>query len=212
MAPKKSALLVTLLCLTALALSTWAYPLLPEQVASHWGIDSQVNGYMGKFWGVFLVPLIMVLLAALLQVLPRLDPTHRNTDELRQQMGGISVVIILFMLVLHTLLLAWNLDYQVSFNVVLPVLLGGLFFYVGKICRGAKRNWFMGVRTPWTLSSDEVWDATNQRAGKLFQASGIIAILSALVPAYSFWFIIVPVMATALYSVAYSYFLYKKVQ
>lgn len=199
-----------LLLLVAIGLGALAYPALPDQVASHWGVDGQVNGYTGKFWGVFLLPAVMAGVAGLFYVLPRIDPTHRNTNELRRQMGGIGVVIVLFMLVLHALLLGWNLGYQVSFNVVLPVLLGGLFFYVGKVCREAKRNWFLGVRTPWTLQSDEIWDATNRRAGKLFQACGIVAILSALVPAYSFWFIIVPVLATALYSVAYSYALYRR--
>ncbi len=210
MSARMAQLTSALLCLVALGISIWAYPALPERVASHWGVDGQVNGYMDKGWGIFMVPVIMVFLAGLFHVLPRIDPTHKNTDELKQQMGGIGIAILLMMLIIQGLVICWNFGYRVPIGVVLPVLIGGLFFYIGKVCRQAKRNWFMGVRTPWTLLSDEIWDATNQRAGKLFQASGIIAILSALVPAYAFWFIIVPILATAIYSVAYSYALYRR--
>jgi uncharacterized membrane protein len=210
MTTKKSLYIIILLCLVALATSAWLYPLLPSQIASHWNIDGQVNVYMGKFWGVFLVPLIMIFLAALFQVLPRLDPTHHNPAELRQQLNSFTMVLVLFLLLIHGLVLAWNLGYEIAFGVVLPVFMGGLFYYLGELCLHVKRNWFVGVRTPWTLSSDAVWDATNQHAGKLFKACGIIAILSALIPQYSLWFVIIPLLATATYAVVYSYVEYKK--
>jgi uncharacterized membrane protein len=199
-----------LLCLLAVGASIAIYPSLPSLVASHWGADGQVNGYMSRFWGVFLLPLVMIFLAALFQVLPRLDPTHRNTDELREQMGSFGVVITLFFLVIHALMLAWNLGYEIPFNVVLPVLMGGLFYFIGDLCLHAKRNWFMGVRTPWTLTSDLVWDKTNQLAGKMFKACGVIAILSALAPQCAFWIVLAPLLATVVISFVYSYRVYNQ--
>jgi len=210
MTTKKSLVITALLCVVALTASAWFYPLLPNQIASHWNIDGQVNGYMSKFWGVFFVPLIMIFLAGLFQILPRLDPTHHNPEELRRQLNSFTVVLMLFLLLIHGLMLAWNLGYKIPFGVILPVFMGGLFYYLGELCLHVKRNWFVGVRTPWTLSSDAVWDKTNQLTGRLFKACGIIAILSALVPQYSLWFIIIPLLATAAYSVAYSYYIYKQ--
>jgi len=210
MAPKKTSLLIILLCLVAIGLSVWAYPLLPEQVASHWGIDGQANGYSSRALATLLMPGMMVGLALLLKFLPRLDPLRANVEQFRNRYNRFIIALLLFFLIIHALTLAWNLGYKVSFNVVLPVAIGGLMYSVGTLCQHSKRNWFIGVRTPWTMSSDAVWDATNQRAGILFKACGVIAILSALIPTYSFWFIIVPILATAIYTVVYSYVVYRR--
>lgn len=194
----------------ALAISAWVYPMLPERVASHWGVDGQVNGYSSRTFATIFVPALMAVLAALLLALPRLDPLRRNIESFRATYHRFVLVLLAFLLILHAVTIAWNLGYQVSIGTVLPVLLGGVFFAAGHLMQRSERNWFIGLRTPWTLSSDEVWRAANGRAGLLFKACGVVAILSALVPSYSFWFIIVPVLVATLYSVAYSYVLYRR--
>ena len=82
---------------------------------------------------------------------------------------------------------------------------GVLFYCLGIVVGNTKKNWFIGIRTPWTLSSDIVWYKTHKIGGKLFKAAGVVAFLGALLPAYALFFIIVPVIAVALYTVVYSY-------
>ncbi len=92
---------------------------------------------------------------------------------------------------------------------MLPAL--GLFFiYAGIMMGKAKRNWFIGVRTPWTLSSDAVWDATHCLGAKLFIGSGLLAILGAFFGPYAVWFVFVPLLGSALFLVVYSYVLYQR--
>lgn len=95
-------------------------------------------------------------------------------------------------------------------NQVLPPAFGILFFYCGILIKKAKRNWFVGIRTPWTLSNEKVWDRTHQIGGKLFKITGIIAILGMFFPRFSFYFVLIPVILVAIYTVIYSYFEYRE--
>jgi uncharacterized membrane protein len=88
--------------------------------------------------------------------------------------------------------------------------MGLLFYYTGVLCEKSKRNWFIGIRTPWTLSSDKVWEKTHKIGGKLFKIAGIIAILGALTPEYAIILILIPVISAVGYTIAYSYFEYQK--
>jgi uncharacterized membrane protein len=121
-------------------------------------------------------------------------------------------VIIGFMVYIHALTLRWNLGYT-DFGIgasILPAI-GVLFFIIGLMIRKAKRNFFIGIRTPWTLSSDSVWDKTHDIGGILFMASGVIAVIGGFFGgAVAFWSIMVPVLGTTIFLVVYSYVLYQR--
>jgi uncharacterized membrane protein len=88
--------------------------------------------------------------------------------------------------------------------------MGVLFFYTGELIGKSKRNWSIGIRTPWTLSSDAVWDKTHKLGAKLFKISGAIALLGFIFPDFAFYFVLIPVMFSAIYSFLYSYLEYQK--
>jgi uncharacterized membrane protein len=88
--------------------------------------------------------------------------------------------------------------------------LGILFYYCGILIENTKRNWFIGIKTPWTLSSEVVWNKTHKIGGKLFKVVGIIAFLGIIFPNYAFFLILFPVIAVSIYTVIYSYFEYRK--
>jgi uncharacterized membrane protein len=96
-------------------------------------------------------------------------------------------------------------------NVIFPIGLGLLFFYSGILYENAKRNWFIGIRTPWTLSNDIVWDKTHKIGGKLFKIAGVVAIFGIFFQKYALLFILVPVILITAYTIIYSYFEYQKV-
>ncbi|MFH0869643.1 MAG: SdpI family protein [archaeon] len=106
--------------------------------------------------------------------------------------------------------IAWNLGYMFSMTLLLVPALAALFFCAGVLISKAKRNWFIGIRTPWTLSSDAVWDKTHELGGKLFKLSGILALAGMLFGDYAFWFVLAPVLAFSLFLVYYSYRLFNE--
>ena len=165
---------------------------------------------MSKFWGLGLIPLIMLAFVGLFAVLPRIDPYKKNYEKFGNWYEGFILLFILFMLAVQVQIILWSIGYQISPNLTMPFLIGTLFIYIGFLLGHAEQNWFVGIRTPWTLSSETVWKKTHEIGGKLFKIAGIISFIGVLAGEYAMWFILVPILAVAVYTVAYSYFEYQK--
>ena len=187
-----------------------AYPALPDPVASHWNAAGQADGSMGKPAGLFLIPLLTIACVALFAVLPRIDPLRKNYDKFRNYYDGFILLFVLYLLAIQAQMILWNLGYQVSPNLTFPVLFGALFIYLGFLIEHAEQNWFVGIRTPWTLSSVTVWKKTHELGGKLFKIAGVIACLGIFAGRFALGFILVPVIAVAVYTVVYSYIEFRK--
>jgi len=207
---RKSEFVVLALVLVSFILSAAFYPQMPERVASHWNAQGQVDGTMSRFWGLFLMPLILVGLALLFIAIPRIDPQKANIEQFRKYYDGFIVLILLFMLAIHCQVILWNIGIRISPTITLPIGLGLLYFYAGILLENAKRNWFIGIRTPWTLSNETVWEKTHKIGGKLFKLAGVIALVGVFFQRYAFFFILVPVILVTLYTTVYSYFEYQK--
>jgi len=206
----RTAIIVTaVIILAAVAVSAYAYPLLPARIASHWGADGQANGTMGKFWGLFLLPLIMLLCAALFFVLPKVDPLKENIALFRKYYDAFIILLMLFFLYLHGATVAWNLGYRFNFSRILAPAFGVLWLSLGIMLPHLKRNWFIGIRTPWTLSSDRVWNATHRLGSTLFKVSGAAALAGIFFADISIWLMLVPIIVSAIVPVIYSYVLYR---
>jgi uncharacterized membrane protein len=186
------------------------YPAVPDRVVSHWNAAGQADGYMSKLWGLGLIPLIMTGFVALLAVLPRIDPYKKNYEKFGDYYEGFILLFVLFMLAIQVQIILWSTGYQISPNLTFPILIGILFIYIGFLLGHAEQNWFVGIRTPWTLSSETVWKKTHEIGGKLFKIAGVIAFAGVLAGEYAMWFILVPALAVAVFTVAYSYFEFQK--
>ncbi|HUT39285.1 MAG TPA: DUF1648 domain-containing protein [Methanoregula sp.] len=186
------------------------YPAVPDRVVSHWNAAGQADGYMSKFWGLFLIPLIMTGLAALMAVFPRIDPYKMNYEKFRNYYEGFILLFVLFLLAIQVQIILWSTGYQISPNLTFPLLMGMLFIYIGFLLGHAEQNWFVGIRTPWTLSSKTVWKKTHELGGKLFKIAGVISCAGIVAGAYALWFILVPVLAVTVCTVVYSYLEFQK--
>jgi len=186
------------------------YPALPDRVVSHWNAAGQADGYISKFWGLGLIPLIMTACIALFTVIPRIDPLKMNYEKFRNYYEGFILLFILYLLAVQVQIILWSSGYQVSPNRTFPLLFGILFIYIGFLLEHAEQNWFVGIRTPWTLSSEAVWKKTHAIGGKLFKIAGIVSFVGLLFRDFAIWFILVPVLAVAVFTVAYSYFAFQK--
>ena len=182
---------------------------LPDQMASHWNLSDQVDGYMPKFWGVVMLPLITLGMFLLFLVIPSVDPLKANIAQFREVFNLFVVFIVGFMSYLYGLTLAWNLGYT-GFRMsgaMLPAI-GLLFIFIGFMMRQAKRNFFIGIRTPWTLSSDRVWNETHRLGALLFMIAGALAFIGGFFGGTTaFWLMFAPIIGTTLFLLVYSYVL-----
>ena len=202
-----SALLIIVISLAGLLL--WNN--FPDQMASHWNEQDQVDGYMSKFWGVFMVPLLMAGLTLLFLAIPHIDPLKKNIADFRGVFNIFIVLFNVFMAFIHALTLAWNLGHTgFRMSIVMLPAMGLLFIFIGILIRKAKRNFFIGIRTPWTLSSDRVWDETHRLGSKLFIAAGVVTFIGILFPDQAFILLMVSVIAASLISVLYSYLVWRR--
>ncbi|HXY86987.1 MAG TPA: SdpI family protein [Candidatus Acidoferrales bacterium] len=207
---RRSELIAVGIVIILFAVGIYVYPQLPDTIASHWNAQGQVNGYTSKFWGLFLLAIISVGLVLLFVVIPRIDPLKANIEKFRTFYDRFVILFLVFFFYFYLLTILWNMGVQYNFNQVLAPAFGGLFYYIGVVTEHAKRNWFVGIRTPWTLSSESVWDKTHAIGAKLFKIVGVVALLGVLFPNYTIFFILVPVLIVAGYLIVYSYVVYQR--
>ncbi|WP_433633789.1 SdpI family protein [Halomicrococcus sp. NG-SE-24] len=198
------------LVVVAFASSAYYYPQLPETIATHWNASGQADGTMPKRWGAFLLPAVSAAILGLFVGLPKIDPFGENVRAFDRQYGLFVVAFTAFMLYVHALVLLWNLGYRFAFTTVLVPAFAALYYLLGTTMDHVERNWFLGVRTPWTLTSETVWERTHERAGTLFKLAAVAALVGVLVPQYAILFVVAPAVVASLYLVAYSYVEYRR--
>jgi uncharacterized membrane protein len=205
-------ILSLLIVLASYIIGGFFYPHMPDLMASHWDINGQVNGYIPKFWGVILMPVISTVLFILFLILPKIDPKKQNIEKFKKYFDAFIVMVFLFLMYINILTLYWNAGYTFDMNRFIAPPFAILFYYVGILLQNAGMNWTVGIRTPWTMSSPKVWDKTHKRGAKLFKICALLTLLGILLPDYTVWFILVPIISVSTYLTVYSYVLFRKEQ
>lgn len=179
-------------------------------MASHWNIAGEVDGYMPKWLGLFLMPMISVVMFLIYLAVPKIDPLNANIDKFRKYYDNFMTILFLFLLYIYMLTIFWSLDYSFNMIQLLSPAFALLFFYAGILIENSKRNYSIGIRTPWTISNEKVWDKTHRVGATLFKITGVIALLGIALPAYALYFILIPVIFVTIYTIVYSYLVYRK--
>lgn len=192
------------------ALFVW--PMMPDLLASHWGINGEVNGYMTKFWGLFFMPFLSVILYVLLLFLPKLDPYKKNFSEFQNHYDNFMIVIFGFFTYIYLLTIFWNLNYHFNMVQFLSPAFSILFYFTGYLISKTKQNWFVGIRTPWTMSSPIVWKKTHAIGAKMFKLVGLSSLFGIIFPNLEFYFLMVPIIITVIFVFVYSYLEYCKIE
>lgn len=200
-----------LVVVVAVAMSAVAYPRLPERVPVHWGIRGEADRWGSRFEGAILFPFVMFAAWAVLRVLPRIDPREPNYAKMQSTYDFMINAVLTTLLVVHGMVLAAGLGYAVPVARLTPVLVGALFVTLGNVLPRARPNWWFGIRTPWTLSSDRVWARTHRVGGYAMTAAGIVILAGAALPgAWPFAVFIVASAAAAVGPIVHSYILWRK--
>jgi uncharacterized membrane protein len=187
---------------------------LPDPVPIHWGFRGQADGYGPKWMGTFLYPLISIGIVVLMRVLTAAGPRlggRENADANLQLRKIIITGIVLFLLIIQLSTIAQGLGVSFDITLVIMLALSVLFLFLGNYMGKLRRNFWMGIRTPWTLASSVVWERTHRLGGWLFVAVGLLGILCSFIPALRLWGILVPVIAASIFLYIYSYVCYQRI-
>lgn len=200
-----------LIIAAALIASAIVYPRLPERIATHWSMSGEPDGFSNRFWGAWAIPLVIAGMWVIVRVLPAIDPRGANYEKFRPAFEAIMYSVMLFMLFLHIIVLRAALGHPVQMMRVMPIGIGLLFVVIGNLLPRARPNWFVGIRTPWTLSNDRVWERTHRFGGRVFVAGGLICVLAGLILVQWADVILFTVIAAIAVSVlGYSYLEWKR--
>jgi len=207
---KKTTIIVLSIIVLSFLISGYLYPSMPDKIASHWNANGDVDGYMNKFWGMYMMPIVMLVLLGLFLLIPRIDPLKKNIMKFENYYNGFILMISFFLFYMYLLTIAWNLGYVFNMTIMFLPAFAILFYYIGIMTENAKQNWFIGIRTPWTLSDKNVWNKTNKLAGRMFKLCAVIAVFGLLFKDYIILFVLIPVLFTAIFVIVYSYFIYPR--
>jgi uncharacterized membrane protein len=207
---RKANLAILGIVLLSFVIGIYLYPQMPESMPSHWNAAGQVDGYMPKFWGLFLLPLVSAGLFLMFLAIPRIDPLKHNIQKFRKYFDRFIFLIMGFFLYIYLLTIIWAFGFTFQFIFAMVPAFSVLFYYAGVLTENAKQNWFIGIRTPWTLSSEKVWNKTHKLGGKLFKLAALVGLLGLLFPDYAIWIVIIPVIFVVAYTIVYSYVEYQK--
>ena len=180
----------------------------------HWGIDGEIDRYTDASVAFLFPPAVMVVMLSVLSVLRKIDPRKKNIQLSHKSIGACSLAITLLMLVLEISYIAMHNGIEVPMMLVLSFVIGLVFIVIGNYLTKTRSNFFIGIRTPWTLSSDLVWQKTHRLGGKLFMVAGLIIAISCwFIPANIFIYLIIgTVLPAAIIPTVYSWWLWKQEQ
>ena len=182
------------------------YPSLPDSIPIHWDSSWRVDGYAAK-WAAIPIALFPLAMVLFMKVLPKIDPKRRNYDKFGDAYAVVTAALCVLLIAATWLSAAVALGVEFNVGLVLPLLGGAVLLVLGNFMPQFRQSYFLGIRTPWTLSNAEVWRKTHRLGGLLFCMLGIVWGVSAFVPMGG-------VMAGLLIAViiilfAYSYLVYQ---
>ena len=203
--------IVTILIITIA--SFYFYQNFPDQVPTHWNYKGEIDSYSGKTFGAFGFPAIIMGVYLMFLVFPYLDPKKERYQEFKKTYHIFKAVIVGFLGLIYFYTGLAGLGYPVSISVVVPITVGLLFIVMGNYMSKIKRNWFIGIRTPWTISNEEVWNKTHRLGGKIFIAIGLLMIVGTYLPNELYWKLFIPsTFIGVIGMMGYSYWIYQKIE
>ena len=203
------------------AVNLWAMPQIPDaQVPVHWGLDGTPDRYGDRseaLFALWMIPAATVFVSLLLAIAPRLDPNGDNLMKSRKAYVAIWCSVMIMLLAVHAgiaMLMVRSVVADPDANEFVRFVIAAsavLIIIKGNYLPKTRSNWFLGIRTPWTLSSDITWEKTHRLAGRLFMLSGFVCLVGAFALEGG-WLIVMfmsTLLPTVLISVAYSYMIWR---
>lgn len=173
-------LLFVVIAVAGLA-SALAWNRLPAEVPTHWNVRGEPDGWSPRIMAALLLPLLVAGIAAGLRVLPKIDPRRENYEKFVDAYWIMGNCLGVFFGLLHVAVMASSVGYPIDISRVAAGGIGVLMAISGNYLGRVRPNWFLGIRTPWTLENPEIWRRTHRLTGWLFVGAGIVIVGAALV-------------------------------
>ena len=211
MSISRTSLLSAGLVIAGFATTAVLYDRLPESVPTHWNASGQADGFTPKPWGPFVLPLVMAGVYLLMLVIPRVSPRGFRVERFQGVFEIMQAAIMAFLLLVTVLALLLGIGTPVPMDRALVAGTGLLFVVLGNFMGKLTKNFFVGIRTPWTLASDEVWLRTHRLGGKLFVLAGVGLFVAGLLGGGPIPLLLALAVAGGV-PVVYSYLLYRRIE
>ncbi len=185
------------------------YAKLPDQVPSHWNIRGEIDNYSSKEF-IYFTAVLPVILYGAMKFIPKVDPKKESYKKHQKAYDITIFTIILFLIGMHWITMSYSLGYPLDMMKYIKISLGILFIVMGNYMPQIRFNYFFGIRTPWTLSSENVCRKTHIVGGYLYFLIGVIFILSSIFDnSMTFYIAIASIILISLAIILYSYLLYR---
>jgi len=201
-----------LLVLATLVAGALIHPYLPDQVPSHWNIRGEVDAYSSRFWGAYGFPLLNAGIYLLMLCLPLLDPRRDNYVKFSKTYQLLKLLLICFLTGIYVITVLAAMGYNVSVDRLVPLGVSLLFIVIGNFMGKIRQNYFVGIKLPWTLANEEVWQKTHRMAGPLWVVAGLFGVLGAFIGGQAAAVLLSGGLALAvIVPTIYAYLLYRKI-
>jgi uncharacterized membrane protein len=204
-------LLLLLIGLIPLVAAFFLYDMLPDRMAVHFGLNGQPDGYQSKLSFLIAFGLLVIGLPLLMKMFRFIDPKRPNYEKFNRAFEIVRVALTVFLSGLFSIVLLYNLGYSLNMLIFVLVGIGLLFLIIGNYMGQVRFNYFMGIRTPWTLADEDVWRRTHRLAGPVWMLAGLVAVFAAFLPgSAAVWAFGTAFVISVLLPTLYSYVLFKQ--
>lgn len=200
------------LIILAFLVGGYLYSSLPERIPSHWNAQGEIDSYSSKNFGVIFFPGLTLGIYLLMTFLPLIDPLKKNYSKFAMPYFWFKSLFVFFFILIYFYSLSVAMGFGLNINYFILPTISIMFIIIGILLPRIKKNYFVGIRTPWTIHSEEVWDKTHKFAGKLFVAAGVIALISVFFPQNLLFVVVTAILLAAFGSVVYSYFVFRNIK
>jgi uncharacterized membrane protein len=200
--------------LAMLAITAWAWGRIPPgaQIPTHWNAAGEVDGTSGRAFGLLIIPGVSLVIFALFMVVPSIEPRRRHLEQSASAYAVVWAGVATLMLIIHAIVVAAALGHSPVVAQWMPGLIGALFLAMAYVLPRIQSNFMLGIRTPWTLSSEYSWRQTHLAARWVFGVVGVLLIGLAVIGAgdAAFTVTIVAAVAGAVGLFAYSFITWRQ--
>lgn len=206
---KKNKLMI-FICILSFIGTIIAYFYLPEQIIGQWNINGEPGRYDPKYT-ILIIGLLPLALLIMFEYIPKIDPKKDNYQKHEKAYAIIKYMTILFLITINWIVIAINFNAPININLSIGLFMGILFLFIGNYMPQFRQNYFVGIKTPWTLANETVWKKTHQFGGYQFIISGILFILAGLINnALFFYFALGFTIVGSIFVMIYSYIIYRR--
>ena len=200
---------LVILSLAVMAAVLW--DTLPDPIPSHWNAAGEVDDTMPKLPGTLLLVVLPLLIMGVFRLIPLISPQGFRIDQFMGVLYLLQTVTVLFTATVSAVVLLYAIGIELDMTVIVTSGTGLLLVVIGNQLGKVRKNFFIGIRTPWTLASDEVWAKTHRLGGWLMVIAGLVMCIGAIT-GLSLEYLVIAVVVLVLVPVVYSYFAYRRIE